>query len=174
MKENILSKFEKLLSEIGGISLAAIMIVTVLSVFGRYVFRMDLIPGVYNIIERVLFPLLVFLALPRSYIEGSFPKLEILTGRLSVNKRKIVNIIVLIIELAVYCLVTWYVAKFFFGVLERGQQIQVGVVRYPLYPIMFIVLLSFFLLTVEFALSLYRGIKEWKFPAIDARREQNN
>ena len=48
------------LASIGaGLCLLAIMLITVIGVFGRYVLGVDLIPGGYNVIERVAFPLLV-------------------------------------------------------------------------------------------------------------------
>ena len=38
-----------------GLCLLAMLLMTVVSVFGRYVLGADLIPGTYNIIERLLF-----------------------------------------------------------------------------------------------------------------------
>ena len=52
------------------------MMVTVISVAGRYFLQMDLIPGAYNIVERIIFPLLVFWALPIAHRDGMFPRLE--------------------------------------------------------------------------------------------------
>ena len=56
-----LGRLEGGMASVGaGLCLLAMMFMTVGSVFGRYLLGADLIPGGYNIIERLLFPLLVF------------------------------------------------------------------------------------------------------------------
>lgn len=152
------------MANIGGLSLAIMIVLTILSVFGRYFLRTDLIPGVYNIIERLLFPIVVFMAVPRAYTDRSFPKLQMVTTRLAPNKEKIVNIIILFVELATYSLITYYIIEYFYGALIAGQQIQISTVRWPFWPVMFLVVLSYIFLTLEFGRSLYHRIKDKKLP----------
>ena len=47
-----------------GLCLLAMIIITVISVVGRYILQEDILPGAYNLIERVTFPLIVFWAVP--------------------------------------------------------------------------------------------------------------
>lgn len=69
--------FEWGMASIGaGLCLLMMMMITVLSVFGRYVLHTDMIPGAYNIVERILFPLMVFWAMPLAHREKLFPRLE--------------------------------------------------------------------------------------------------
>jgi TRAP-type C4-dicarboxylate transport system permease small subunit len=59
---------------VAGSALLLIIGITVLSVIGRYFFQTDLIPGSYNIIERIIFPLMVFAAIPIAHRDGIFPR----------------------------------------------------------------------------------------------------
>ena len=58
-----------------GLCLLAMIVITVLSVIGRYILQQDLIPGAYNLIERVTFPLIVFWAVPLAVGQGHLPAL---------------------------------------------------------------------------------------------------
>jgi TRAP-type C4-dicarboxylate transport system permease small subunit len=133
----------------GGLCLLAMLVMTVVSVFGRYVLGVDLIPGTYNIIERVLFPLLVFWALPLAHREGTFPRLTMLDTRLSPRMRAGVGAAVLVVESVVFAVLTWYVGRFSWEAYADGRQMQIGTSYWPMFPVLVMLPLAFFLMWAE-------------------------
>ena len=132
-----------------GVCLLAMMLVTVVSVCGRYLLGADLIPGGYNIIERVLFPLLVFWALPLAHREGTFPRFGIVLDALPAKKRAVVAVCAIGVETAVFGLALWHVADFAWQSYVSGRQMQIGATYWPLYPVLAMVPLSFGLMLLE-------------------------
>lgn len=142
-----------------GLSLLMIMIVTVLSVAGRYVLHTDLIPGAYNMIERVLFPLMVFWALPLSHREGMFPKLEVaMGGRMNRRQRAIVALIVGLVELAVYAVLMYFVWLFVDKAIESNRTLMIGVEKWPMWPVAIMMPLAFGLMMIEMARLVWRDV----------------
>ena len=132
-----------------GLCLLAMLLMTVVSVFGRYVLGADLIPGTYNIIERLLFPLLVFWALPLSHREGTFPRLHIGQAALPPRAQAGVAAVVLTVEAVVFTLLFWYAARFAWEGFVSGRQMQIGTTYWPLFPVLVMVPLSFGLMLAE-------------------------
>ena len=132
-----------------GLCLLAMLLMTVISVFGRYVLGAELIPGAYNIIERLLFPLLVFWALPLAHREGTFPRLSVVQGALPPRARAAVAAIVLTGEVVVFTLLVWYVARFAWESFLSGRQMQIGTTYWPLFPVLVMVPLAFGLMLAE-------------------------
>ena len=85
-----------------GLCLLAMMLITVVSVFGRYVLGMNLVLGAYNIVERILFPLIVFWALPLAHREGTFPRLGFISEALPPRGQALLASVVLTIETAIF------------------------------------------------------------------------
>ena len=142
--------FEWGLASIGaGICLVAMMLITVISVFGRYVLEMDLIPGAYNMIERILFPLLILWALPMAHRDGTFPRLEFITEKLHRIPRLLVSIVVILVEIVVYAIVLWFVIQFVWTGIKSGRQMQIGTELWPLWPIIVMMPLAFGLMLLE-------------------------
>lgn len=138
------------LASIGaGFCLFAIMIMTVLSVLGRYVFGMDLIPGGYNLIERVAFPLLVFWAIPLAHRDGMFPKFDMLQARLPPMLYRIMASLVLLVEIAIFVIVMWYVTGYAWSSVESGRQFQISSTHWPIWPVILMVPLAFGLMLLE-------------------------
>ena len=145
-----LGRFEGRMATAGaGMCLLAMMFMTVTSVFGRYVLGADLIPGSYNIVERVLFPLLVFSALPLAHRDGTFPRLGITEGALPPRARAGVAAFVLAVEVIVFGLLLWYVAGFAWQGYVTGRQMQIGTTYWPLYPVLAMMPLAFWLMLIE-------------------------
>lgn len=145
-----LGRIEGGMASVGaGLCLLAMLLMTVISVFGRYVLGADLIPGAYNIIERLLFPLLVFWALPLAHREGTFPRLGVVQGALPPRARAAVAAIVLAGEVVVFTLLVWYVARFAWESFLSGRQMQIGTTYWPLFPVLVMVPLAFGLMLAE-------------------------
>lgn len=145
-------QFEWALASVGaGLCLVAMMMVTVISVFGRYVMQMDLVPGAYNIVERIIFPLLVLWALPVAHRDGIFPRLESIAGSLPPLPGRLVSIFVLVVEIAIYATLMWFVLLFVWQSIRTGRTMQVGIHYLPLWPVIVMMPLSFGLMIVEMA-----------------------
>lgn len=145
-----LARFEHHLAAIGaGTALTLMMLISVASVMGRYVFHTDLIPGAYNMIERVIFPLVVFWALPAAHREALFPKLELLAEKLPARAALVMSLTVLVVEVAVYAVLTWFVTRFVFDAVETGRQMQVGTGFWPLWPVVIFIPFALILMIVE-------------------------
>ena len=132
-----------------GLCLLAMLLMTVVSVFGRYVLGVDLIPGTYNIIERLLFPLLVFWALPLAHREGTFPRLGVAEAALPPRVQAGMAAIVLMVEAVVFALLFWYAARFAWEGFVSGRQMQIGTAYWPLFPVLVMVPLAFGLMLAE-------------------------
>lgn len=152
--------FEWGLAAIGaGSMLFLMMMVTVVSVFGRYFLQVDLIPGAYNIVERILFPLLVFWALPISHRDGLFPRLEMFADAQRRRPKALIGAFVLTVEIAIYATFLWYVTRFVWASVQSNRTMQIGTSFWPLWPILLMMPLAFGLMMLEMARLLYRDVR---------------
>lgn len=155
-----LTHLENRIAQYGaGTCLAAMMMVIVISVLGRYLLAADLIPGAYNIIERVLFPLMVFWAIPIAHRDGTFPRLTVLVDKLPPRARLAVAVFVFAVELAVYLVIFWYVFEFAWDGVANERMMRIATETWPVYPILVMVPLSFGLMILEIARLLYRDAR---------------
>lgn len=143
----------------GGACLSAILLLTVITVFGRYVLEQDLIPGGYNMIEGAFFPLMVFWGLPLAHREGSFPRLETLDAFRSSAFARLLAAAVLLVEGLIYALVLYYCAKFALMSWETGRQLQIGTGYWPSWPIAIMAPISFALMLVEVVRLITRDVR---------------
>ncbi|GAA4400723.1 TRAP transporter small permease [Quisquiliibacterium transsilvanicum] len=148
----------------GGICLFAMMMITVISVLGRYVFHADFIPGAYNIIERIAFPLMVFWAIPIAHREGSFPRFDMLVNSLSPAKRSAIAILVLLVEICVFAVLLWYVTRFSIASVEVNREMQIGTEVWPVWPIILMIPLAFGLMLLEMFRLLWVEIRDFGRP----------
>lgn len=148
----------------GGLCLFAMMMITVISVLGRYVFHADFIPGAYNIIERIAFPLMVFWAVPIAHREGSFPRFDALVGALSDGKRSVVAIFVHLVEIGVFAVLMWYVTRFTLTSIEINREMQIGTEVWPVWPIIMMIPLAFGLMLLEMVRLLWVEIRHFGQP----------
>lgn len=142
-----------------GTMLFLMMMVTVISVFGRYFLQADLIPGAYNIVERILFPLLVFWALPIAHRDGLFPRLETFADALPPRRRALTGIVVLAVEICVYAVFLWYISRFVWVSVAQNRTMQIGTDFLPLWPILVMMPLAFGLMMLEMFRLLYRDAR---------------
>ena len=164
-----LDRFEHRLASIGaGTALTLMMLISVASVLGRYVFHTDLIPGAYNMIERVIFPLLVFWALPAAHREAMFPKLELLAEKLPSRAAAAVSLLVLMVEVAVYAVLIWFVTKFVIAAIDSGRQMQVGTAFWPLWPVVIFMPMAFALMIVEMLRLIWVDARRFVMGQADA------
>lgn len=147
---NALWSFERSLAGIGaGLCILAIVFITVAGVFGRYVLLTDLIPGGYNLIERVLFPLTVFWALPIAHKEGLFPRFELLSDTLPRRAALALGAAILAVEICVYAAILWFSGSFVLKAIDAGRTMQIGTETWLMWPVAVMMPLSFALMLLE-------------------------
>lgn len=152
--------FEWGLAAIGaGSMLFLMMMVTVVSVAGRYFLQADLIPGAYNIVERIIFPLLVFWALPIAHREGMFPRLETVAEAQPPKRRAALAAVVTAVEIAVYAVFIWFILRFVWTSIQSNRTMQIGTSFWPLWPILLMMPLAFGLMLLEMGRLLYRDVR---------------
>ncbi|RRH78191.1 TRAP transporter small permease [Falsigemmobacter faecalis] len=143
-----------------GLSLLAIMLVTVLSVAGRYLFHTDLIPGAYNLIERVLFPLMVFWALPVAHRDGMFPKLELVMGaHLRPRSRAMIAVFVGLVELMVYGVLMYFIWIFVERAILSNRTLMIGVETWLMWPVAIMMPIAFGLMMLEMFRLIWRDVQ---------------
>lgn len=147
---NWIARIEGGLATVGaGLALLAILLITILGVFGRYVLGTDLIPGGYNLIERIAFPLLVFWAVPLAHREGRFPRFDMLAGKLSAPAQRRLNLFVLGVEVVIFAVLLWFILDFALDAVLSGRQMQIGTELWPAWPVMLMMPLAFALMLLE-------------------------
>ncbi|HEU0203765.1 MAG TPA: TRAP transporter small permease [Burkholderiaceae bacterium] len=157
---DFIDRIEGGLASVGaGLCLFAMMIVTVISVIGRYVLHTDILPGAYNIIERVLFPLIIFWAVPLAHRQGMFPRFETFYESLPAGLRRVVAIVVLGVEVAVYAIVMYYVVRFVLSSIEADRTMQIGTDFWPMWPILVMIPLAFGLMLLEMLRLLWIDVR---------------
>jgi TRAP-type C4-dicarboxylate transport system permease small subunit len=143
----------------GGICLILMVFITVISVFGRYVMQMDLIPGAYNIIERIIFPLMIFWALPMAHREGTFPRLELLPEALSPKAKAALNIFIVGVEAVIYAILLYFVVLFVWNGIQSNRSMQIGINVLPLWPIIIMMPVAFVLMLLEMVRLIYEDFR---------------
>lgn len=142
-----------------GLCLLAMVVITVISVVGRYVLQQDVLPGAYNLIERVCFPLIVFWAVPLAHREGTFPRFDMVVNALPTGLRKHVLVGVLVVEFIIYAVVMWYVLRFTWSSIEADRTMQIGTDFWPVWPILVMMPLAFGLMMLEMARLIWQDIR---------------
>lgn len=143
----------------GGICLILMVFITVISVFGRYVLQTDLIPGAYNIVERIVFPLMVFWALPMAHREGSFPRLEIVPDALPPRAKAALHVFVVAVEAVIYALVLYYVTRFVWAGIQSNRTMQIGTNVLVLWPVIIMMPIAFALMLLEMVRLVYEDFR---------------
>lgn len=147
---NLLGRLEGGMASVGaGLALLTMIIITVLSVVGRYFLQQDIVPGAYNMVERVAFPLIVFWAMPMAYREGTFPRFDMLVNALPAGVRRVVQVVVGMVELLVYAVVMWYVLRFTWQSILDDRTMQIGSDFWPIWPVLVMMPLAFLLMMLE-------------------------
>jgi len=146
-----------------GLCLMAMILITVLSVIGRYVLQQDVIPGAYNLIERIAFPLIIFWAVPMAHREGTFPRFDMLANAFPPVARRWVQGFVLLVELLLYAVIMWYVLRFTWNSINVGRTMQIGTEFWPIWPVLIMMPLAFALMLLEMCRLVWnqiRGVQE--------------
>lgn len=154
----ILKKFNRLLMKIGvfvsGIAVLGMMLIIVIDVTMRNVFSSPL-SGTYEIVQFFLMPLAIFPALSYTYQSGVLPRLTEMVEKMPAGFQKFNRVLITIIEIIIFTLLMVYGAKFAMSGLADHMAIPVSGNLIPVYPVYFLVPLSFASLLLEVLLSTF-------------------
>lgn len=168
----VVDRFEGGMASVGaGLCLLAMIVITVISVIGRYVLQQDILPGAYNLIERVCFPLIVFWAVPLAHRQGTFPRFDMVVNALPMRLRRNVLVAVLLVEFAIYAFVMWYVLRFTWQSIEADRTMQIGTDFWPVWPILVMMPLAFALMMLEMGRLIWQDIR---MSGVDAQRRETD
>jgi TRAP-type C4-dicarboxylate transport system permease small subunit len=154
------NKTQNIGKNISGLAILAMMFVIVLDVILRNVFKLT-IPGSYVIIESFLMPLAIFPALGYVYMAGVLPRLGEFIERRSIKFQKMNRFLLLIIDIIVFVLLTYFTFIFFLDGYNDGIAIPVATNFVPLWPIYFFIPLGYFLVLLEVLLQFVEEVKRF-------------
>lgn len=63
----------------------------------------------------------------------------------------IVSAFVLVVEIAIYAVVLWYVTRFVWASIQSNRTMQIGIQVWPLWPVIVMMPLAFALMVLEMA-----------------------
>ncbi|GGC89467.1 hypothetical protein GCM10007216_20270 [Thalassobacillus devorans] len=146
---------------ISGISLFGMMMFIVVDVVLRNVLS-DSINGGFEFVQNYFMPLAVFPALAYVYSSGVLPRMDLVLDKFSVPIKRILIFIMVLLEIFILGLIVQFTWEYAVSGLEREMSFPAAGSLYPLYPLFFLIPLSFALIIVENLFILFRNIIERK------------
>ncbi|MCF3944145.1 TRAP transporter small permease [Oceanobacillus alkalisoli] len=155
---------------VGGLAVLLMMLLTVVDVILKNLFN-SAIPGNYLYIQNYLMPIAIFCGIPYALYSGIFPRLDMLINRWKHSTRLKVVVAILIIEVISFIIILYY--SFLYGVFGATTNITflAGINSLPLYPMFFLVSLSFGLPSYYLIRTIISCVREKKEPAFFAEAE---
>ena len=147
--QRVIRRIEDGLLIAGGGFCVVMAVFVVLGVLGRYILKLDLIPGNYQFVEFYLLPLVIFLSFAATLRVGVFPRLDFIVARLPSRAEHGVVLAMLVIELVIFGVATWCCWQMATVGIQQELGRVFGIVLRPIYPAIFIAALGWTLLTLE-------------------------
>lgn len=151
-------KFTKWAAILSGASIFALMAFISTDVILRN-FAGSSISGSFEIVENYFMPLAVFPALAWVYSSGIMPRMDLLINRIAEGLRKAIVHFLVLIEIVVVAVVTWYSLQYALAGLDRSAQFTAGGESLPLWPAQFVAPLGFGLLLIELLFVMARNVR---------------
>jgi TRAP-type transport system small permease protein len=142
---------------ISGLAIFAMMSLIVADVVSRN-FLGGSIAGSFEIVENYFMPLAVFPALAYVYGSGVLPKMDLAMHKTSKTVQDAVIYGLLVIELVLFALMTYYTWGYAVTGMERKTAFPAGGDLYTLWPLFFVVPLAFAMVIVETLFVLLKNI----------------
>lgn len=133
---------------ISGIAIFGMMLLIVADVISRN-FLGGSIAGSFEIVQNYFMPLAVFPALAYVYGSGVLPKMDLAMHRFPQVIQDAVVYLLLLVELVLFAMLAYYTWDFAISGMDRGTEFVAGGDLYPLWPLFFMVPVSFALVFVE-------------------------
>ncbi|KZM48882.1 TRAP transporter small permease [Labrenzia sp. OB1] len=138
---------------VAGYTTFAMMMLVIANAVSRFLFNSP-VSGAFEITETML-TVLVFLSLALTQYEGGHIRVVLLTQRLPGGLQKIARLAALALGAAFFAWCAYAAWGYTLASYVIGEQ-QWGAVRYPLYPVKFMVFFGLTLLAVQYVLGLVR------------------
>jgi TRAP-type C4-dicarboxylate transport system permease small subunit len=142
---------------LSGVAVFGLMLFIVTDVFRRNVLGAS-IPGSFEIAQNYFLPLAVFPAIGWVYASGILPKMDLLMPRTGERVQAVTVYALLVVELFVFAVLTYYTWGFATTGMERRQAFPAGGSLYPLWPLLFLVPFGFACVLVETLFVLLRNL----------------
>lgn len=142
---------------ISGLAILTMMLAIVADVASRNLTGASIL-GVYEITQNYLMILAIFAALPFVYSSGIMPKLELLFERFKGRGRTILINGILVLEILVYAAMAYYSWQFAMTGLGNESGFMAGGKIYPLYPVLFVIPISFLGMTIECIFAILNNL----------------
>ncbi|MFT4414763.1 TRAP transporter small permease [Fredinandcohnia humi] len=146
---------------VSGISLIGMMFFIVIDVFMRNVLS-NSINGGFEIVQNYFMPIVVFPALAYAYSSGVLPKMDLVLEKMRNNLKLVFIFAMLLLEIFILLLMTMYTWDYAMTGLERKMAFPAAGTLYPIYPLFFIIPISFALIIVENVFILIKNFVEKK------------
>lgn len=143
---------------ISGIAIILMMVIIVSDVFMRNVFGNPL-SGTYEIVQFFLMPMAIFPALGYVYWVGVLPRLTEIIAKTPAGFRKANNLVILIIDLVLFSLLTYYGVLFAISGFQSQMAVPLGGSLVSVWPVYILVPLGFFSVLLEVILRFFRKPK---------------
>lgn len=147
--------FLKACGYVAGFTTFAMMLLVIANAFTRFFFNAP-VAGAFELTESML-TVLIFLSLALTQYEGGHINVVLLTQQLPKPLQKAARLFALGLGAVFFAWCTnagWGYAMKSFAINEQ----QWGAIRYPLYPIKFMVFFGLMLLAIQFALGFLREL----------------
>ncbi|MGH2316733.1 TRAP transporter small permease [Planococcus sp. SE5232] len=152
--ERINSIFRSAGKYFSGISIFLMMLIIVADVFMRNVFGSP-ISGTYEIVQFFLMPMAIFPALGYVYWVGVLPRLSEIIAKTPKAFQKFNDILILVIDLGVFTLLTYYGFLFAMSGFESQMAVPLGGSLVSVWPIYFLVPIGFLFVLLEVILRFF-------------------
>lgn len=140
-----------------GLVIMLLMLFIVTDVVLRNFFH-NSIPGGFEIAQNYFLPLSVFPALPYVYGTGTLPRMDLLMHRFPGSMRSAVINLLLSLEVVVFLVLTGYTFDYALDSFSRGRAFPAGGLLLPVWPVLFLVPLSFLMMFIEAALTIVKNV----------------
>lgn len=143
---------------ISGLALVLMMFAIVADVLSRNITGASIL-GVYEMTQNYLMILTIFPALPYVYAQGIMPKMELLFDKFKGIGKTLLVLGIQLVEMIVYLLIFYYSLQYALTGLENDVGFMAGGNIYTLYPVLFLIPISFALMFVETVFVFVKNMK---------------
>lgn len=152
-----LLRLEKMAATVAGVGVLAMMLLGGLDVLTTNAFQLP-IPGAYEIIETLMVAS-IFLALALSQAQGRQIRVELITDRMPIRIRDLIQAFADVCSLIVYALIAWYGAKSAWASTLMGE-VSSGAVQFPQWPAKIALMLGAILMVLQCLFSARSSLKQ--------------
>lgn len=143
---------------VSGVAILGMMIAIVADVISRNITGSSIL-GVYEVTQNYLMIAAIFPALPYVYSEGIMPKMELLLDKVSVKIQEGLIYFILLLEVIAYTVMFYYSLQYALTGFEGKTGFMAGGKIYPLYPILFLIPISFISMLFETIFIIVKNIR---------------